>query len=213
MLETVPTSDAASSAVPEVAEAAVDGDAYVDQLRTLLRKATDRARAAEQATEAVQRELASVRARLAEELASSAIVTEMAGEAERRAMKAEATAEALRAHLAGEHPPVGQQAAGVVLVTPSARQTLEGLVRELHGPPAPVEAVVPDVAASSGGDAEPAISQAEPAVPEAALTPIVTARQALATPADQPPVEAAQPKPGGTVTILPTASSRRRWSR
>ena len=48
----------------------------------------------------------------------------------------------LRAHLAGERPvaPIGQQGAGGVRVTPSARQQLDGLVRELHSPAAPAAA-------------------------------------------------------------------------
>ena len=242
MLEPVPTPDddrsaGLETALPPRGERRRSSDAYVDQLRTLLAKASERVRAAEQATEAAQRELASVRARLAEEIASSAVLTEMAGEAERRAMKAEATAESLRAHLSGErpvppvelpqvsrpsapsvHPAPAASRMPAAPVVPSARQALDGLVNHLHALPSQPAAAV---GAPLQPDGEPATAAQTPPVEQPASRQSVEPGPVDAAPMNSaspvPPLHepvAAEPAPIAGVTVLPGASSpRRRWGR
>ena len=195
-------------------------DHEVEQLRTLLRKVTERARVAEEAAQDAFRQLESARAALAQERASSALLGEMAGEAERRAMKAEATNEALRAHLSGA-PPVSPVAAAVAGLgrapTQPARQQLEGLVRELSHPVSAEAMVeVPPAAVEPQPEPEAPAAVAEPGPltvpmrrPDVA-TLQTTPAQAAVQPARQ---VTAQPVPRGSVTVLPGASPRRRWSR
>jgi hypothetical protein len=207
VLEPVPTPDddrsaGLETALPPRGERRRSSDAYVDQLRTLLAKASERVRAAEQATEAAQRELASVRARLAEEIASSAVLTEMAGEAERRAMKAEATAESLRAHFAGERPvppselrrcrgrrPALRRCPPVPAapVVPSARQALDGLVNHLHALPS-------EPAAAVGAPLQPVGEPATAAQTSSVEQP--ASRQSVEPgPVDAAPMNSASPVP------------------
>lgn len=203
------TAGADAPDVLQPSEDRVTQDHEGEQLRNLLHKVTERCRVAEESAEAALRELESVRAALAQERASSALLGEMAGEAERRAMKAEATNEAQRAHLSGL-PPVSSVAAVVAgggrVPGQPARQVLDGLVRELS---APAAAVV------------------EPVVVEPAVTPVVEPVVAVVEPQPEPEVVLAvveqlvpvapRARQGtaqrGSVTVLPGASSRRRWSR
>lgn len=188
--------DDAQAPAADLAQQLAARDREVEQLGSLLRKANDRARTAEQALDAATRELGQVRAALAQEIATSSDLVEMAGEAERRAMKAEQTAEALRSRLTGARP-----TGDVAYVPPqqqshqsasSARQALEGLVQELHATPLQPVLVLPEVVELPVDESPPAPRAAEP--------------ERAPEPEPEPPVRA-------SVTVLPTGSARKRWSR
>lgn len=190
--------DDAQVPAADLAQQLAARDREVEQLGSLLRKANDRARTAEQALDAASRELAQVRAALAQELATSSDLVEMAGEAERRAMKAEQTAEALRSRLTGVRPsgdvayvPPQQQSPSPQQAS-SARQALEGLVQELHATDVRPVLVQPEVVELPVDDVAPAPRAAEP---------------------DSAPEPAPEPAVRASVTVLPTGSARKRWSR